>query len=124
MLNNYESLLAYIVKYIGFDISKLGCQTISGKMLDFNGYKELEFRPIHGMHLGVIRSKGSLIMNSKTFNSEFYHYYYDIFKNEILPDKIFRQLLKEAPDHIKAHYKYLFEFLEIVDVSVFDRSDL
>jgi hypothetical protein len=124
MLSNDEALLAYIVKYIGFDISKLGYQTKSNEMLDFNNYKQKIFRPIHGIHLGILRANESLVMNSKSFNSEFYSYYFNIFKSEILTDKVFRLLLKEAPDNIKTIYGYLFKFLNIEDVSVFDDSDL
>jgi hypothetical protein len=124
MLSNDEALLAYIVKYIGFDISKLGYQTKSNEMLDFNNYKQQIFRPTHGIHLGVLRAQESLVINSKSFNSEYYSYYFDIFKSDILSDKIFRQLLKEAPDNIKSIYGYLFRFLNIEDASIFEDSDL
>lgn len=111
MLNNDEALLAYIVKDIGFDLTKLGIRNDPVKMLDFNNYKSKEFRPIHGIHLGIFRREKTKSF-SRTANSEVYKYYFKRYKEEILEDKMFLKLLKNAPEHIRNSFELLHEFTD------------
>lgn len=56
LMPNDEALLYYIVTSMGYDCSPLGTQTNAVNMLDFNNNLRKEFRPHHGLHLGIFKN--------------------------------------------------------------------
>jgi len=114
---NAEIILGYIVKQLGFDLNKFGVQTDSVKMLDYKDSKRPEFRPHHGIHLGIFRRNikeiNKVESDVKILNSPAYKYYIQKIKDEILPDDIFHELIKDAPDNVKFAFSQLFKFYGI-----------
>lgn len=109
---NDEVMLAYIMKNLGFDITKLGIRIHDEKMLHYDNFREKEFRPIHGIHLGIYRIE-KIVRTSRTANSSVYKFYYEVFKKEIMNDQDFIMLLKETPDIIKDQFRLLYKFIDI-----------
>ncbi|MGZ2368719.1 hypothetical protein ACXR6G_02930 [Ancylomarina sp. YFZ004] len=114
---NNEILLGYIVKQLGFDLNKFGVQTDSVKILDYNTPERSEFRPHHGIHLGIFRRSieeiNKIESDVKILNSPAYRYYIQKMKDDILSDNIFKELIKDAPDNIKFSFTELFKFYDI-----------
>lgn len=111
---NNEVFLANMLTQLGFDISRMGIQSNPVDMLDFSKPKRLEFRPHHGIHLGIFRKDTADIPdNSKVIlDSSVYSYYINEFINESLEDKTFLKLSKYfSPDitqyiaRLKHYYK-------------------
>jgi hypothetical protein len=113
MYPNDEALLACIVESLDIDISKLGLQKNSTNMLDFNHTQRLEFRPHHGIHMGIFRGGQSITSPHPILESNAYTYYLVKFKKEVLNDSKFYQILEDAPDNIKIAFKCLFQYYGI-----------
>lgn len=108
-----EILLHEIVEKIGIDTLKISLQTNSTNMLDFEKPNRSEFRPHHGIHMGVFRSENSVLHSEKILNSNPYRYYVDLFRKEIANDKKFLMILADAPDNIKYSFRLFFKYYKI-----------
>lgn len=108
-----EILLYEIVKGIGIDVSKISLQTNSTDMLDFSNPNRHEFRPHHGIHMGIFRNENAIKESRKILESEPYQFYLQYFKDEIIRDKIFLKILEEAPENIKYTFKLFFKYCKI-----------
>ena len=112
MSSNNESFLYYIAKSSGMNPEKLAIQTESYKMLDFNNYTRPEFRPHHGIHLGIFRQdwhgKKKSILESDT-----YKYYVNSFKKEYIDDKEFHRIYDAAPVFIKIQFEHFYDYYNI-----------
>jgi hypothetical protein len=108
-----EALLYLMLQKAGFEINKLGLQTDSIKMLDFNNPERTEFRPHHGLHMGIFRveniDKNSLLI----LNSETYKYYIEKFKSDIITDPLFFQIIENLGNEITTKIDKLTKFYEI-----------
>lgn len=114
MSSNNESFLYYIAKTSGLGPEKLAIQTESYKMLDFNNYKRPEFRPHHGIHLGIFRQDLESEGKRKTIlDSEVYSYYIDAFVKDFLYDPLFCDILENSSDGIKRQFDNLFRYYGI-----------
>ena len=119
-----EVLLATIMKKIGFDINNLAIQSNSISSLSFENPTRPEFRPHHGIHMGIFRNNIDTINKNKgdkdILDSETYAYYINIFKNEILPDPNFKLIIDNCDNNIKDSFKNLFEYYKINENSLSD----
>ena len=116
MSSNNESFLYYIAKSSGLCPERLAIQTESYKMLDFNNYTRPEFRPHHGIHLGIFRQDLEAQGKRKTIlDSDVYSYYVDIFKRDYLNDLLFRTILKKARVDIKQQFDNMFRYYRMSD---------
>ena len=112
--SNNESFLYSILQKEGLKPDLLPVQTESYIMLDFNNPTRAEFRPHHGIHLGIfsedLQSKGKrkTILDSST-----YSYYIDHFKQDYLSDSLFVLLLNSSSDTIKIQFDNLFRYYKI-----------
>ena len=112
MSANDESFLYFMINDVGFDLSRLGIMTDNIKMLDFNARHEIEFRPHHGIHMGIFRvnkEPGS----DEILNSDVYKYYIQEFISSIMNDSTFKQLLESAPERIKLTFERMFYYYKI-----------
>ena len=98
---NDEIFLCDMILELGFDISKLGVQTNSFSMLDFRYPERDEFRPHHGIHLGIFRSIELDIGSEEIARSEIYKYYITEFLKTIKSDSIFDQISTNFDDSIR-----------------------
>src|SRR5690606_35920123 len=90
---NNEIYLYKLLDYVGFDLNRLATQSDGGiKMLEPTPNR-LEFRPEHGIHLGMFRSKDIASFNLDILNSEAYQYYIQKYKEDIITDEVFINLL-------------------------------
>lgn len=71
-----------------------------GLMMDSTGFLYLNFRPHHGLHLGVFFSEKSKKQNFQLINSEMYKEYFVYFK-ELCNDPYFKDIIKNSPIFIK-----------------------
>ena len=69
LMPDNEALLYYIVTSLGYDCSHLGTQTNAVNMLDFNNNLRKEFRPHHGLHLGIFKNDFYEVMSKEAQNS-------------------------------------------------------
>lgn len=112
--SNNESFLYSILSLEGLTPDKLPVQTQSYIMLDFNNPLRPEFRPHHGIHLGIFRqdlkSKGKrkTILDSST-----YLFYINQFTQNYISDSLFRLLLNNSSESIKFQFDNLFRYYNI-----------
>lgn len=110
---NDEILLAQIVESLGVDILKFGVQKNPTTMLDFNNTGRKEFRPHHGVHLGIFRSSQSVKSSESILKSDAYFFYLNFFKENVINDKIFLNILDNAPENIKSSFDTFFNYYDI-----------
>lgn len=104
-----ETVLYNICKEAGFNFNFLGEYSDSNS-LDFKNYYNPNFRPHHGLHLGIFREKKQIkTINNKVADSNTYKFYVDGFK-ELLKDTIFINLIENADVFIQRHFQMLFSY--------------
>lgn len=112
MSSNDEAFLYQIMKQINLNPDKIAIQTESYKMLDFNNCSRPEFRPHHGIHMGIFRQ--DLRGKRKTIlDCAVYQYYIQHFKKSYLPDPVFLHLYQIAPSFIKAQFTNFYNYYNI-----------
>lgn len=97
MISNNEALLFRMMTDLGYDCTKLGCQSSADKMLPFDNNLREEFRPHHGIHLGIFKKQYFNEMDMHTqsafkpiLDSETYNYYVSKFKVIFMSDEFQR----------------------------------
>lgn len=114
MSSNDESFLYYIAMTSGLAPDRLSIQTESYKMLDFNNYTRPEFRPHHGIHLGIFRKDLQSEGKRKTIlDSDVYLYYIKKFEKDYLQDPLFIKIIEYSSDEIKRLFDNLFRYYNI-----------
>ena len=112
--SNNESFLYSMLHREGLNPEKLPVQTQSYIMLDFNNPTRAEFRPHHGIHLGIFREdlqgkgKRKTILDSST-----YLYYIKTFKQDYLSDSLFVFLLNNSSESIRSQFDNFFRYYGI-----------
>ena len=113
MYPNDEVFLYKILENHNLHPEKMAIQSNSCKSLDFNSYLTPEFRPHHGIHIGIFRNPVPLeerISDLKILQSDAYIYYKTIVINSYFADKEFLSILSLAPESIKNSYNRLLEY--------------
>jgi len=107
-----EPVLYKICNESGFNMNNLGTwEENPVKSLNFNNFSNPNFRPHHGIHLGLFRGKN--IPSSKIVaESEVYQYYAKKMQNYIRDD-FFIKLLENSKNFIQEEFKHLFEYYSI-----------
>lgn len=117
MTPNDEALLYKILEREALSPNRLAIQDDSVKMLDFNNCKRPQFRPHHGIHLGMFRHSIGDISENPNFlnilNSAAYKYYIDVYRREIMNDVVFTTLIDTLPQKIKQYFHRLNEFYNL-----------
>ena len=116
MYPNDEVLLYKLLEIVGLHPEKLPIQTNSSISLDFDNCEREEFRPHHGIHLGIFRMSMEQIIGSSAndiLSSTSYNYYVEQLVNGYLKDKRFQSLLNSASSGIKDLYRKLFVYYKI-----------
>lgn len=112
--SNDEAFLYSVLEREGLHPEKMPVQTESYIMLDFNNPERDQFRPHHGIHLGIFREDLQAEGRRKTIlDSEPYAYYLDRFKADYLTDPLFKELLDHSSDGIKRQFDNLFRYYNI-----------
>lgn len=110
---NNEIYLYELLEKAGFDLSNVATQSDGGiKMLDPTPNR-LEFRPQHGIHLGMFHSEEIQKYNLDILNSSVYEFYIQEYKKEIITDDVFNQILEMAAQPIKEYFERLNNFYGI-----------
>ena len=111
---NCEVFLYNMFKKLEFKVEKLGTQKNQEKMLEFDNPNRDEFRPHHGIHLGIFRRPDKFTENDFTIlNSPTYKYYIKSYKENIFKDEVFINLLKNAPLNISDTFKELHKYYKL-----------
>lgn len=113
MFPDNEALLYYILQKLGFSPEKLPIQSNSYSSINFEEPERTEFRPHHGIHLGIFRTDIPLSQrpsDEAILRTEAYKYYFAQFKKQMYSDPMFRKLLNEAPVYIKDSFKRMFKY--------------
>lgn len=112
-----EIFLHGILKNEGLTPEKLAIQTNPIAMLDFNDTHRAEFRPHHGIHLGIFRPEFEEILNHSSsrliLDSETYKYYIQQYKQDLLTDNQFIALLSNSSPMIKSYFTKLHKYYNI-----------
>lgn len=109
--SNNETFLYSMLLTEGLKPDKLPVQTESYIMLDFNEPTREEFRPHHGIHLGIFRADLQAKGKRKTIlDSSTYSYYIEQFKQNYMKDSLFFSLLDNSSDSIKRQFDNLFRY--------------
>ena len=119
MVANDEALLFKIVTDLGYDCSWLGCQTSPVEMLDFDNNLRKEFRPHHGIHIGMFKrqpySEWSLERRKSLepiLQSHTYKFYIEQYKYIYYSDE-FQKLLTCMPMNIREYILRLNDYYKI-----------
>ena len=112
MSSNNEAFLYQMMKQVNLHPEKLAIQTQSYKMLDFNNCSRPEFRPHHGIHLGIFSQELNFTQDS-TLDSDVYGFYVDQFKLLILSDPVFIQLYNNSTENIKMIFNRVLSYYKI-----------
>ena len=108
---NNESFLYLIMKEIGLEPERLAIQTNSNNMLDFDNCTRPEFRPHHGIHMGIFRQE--LQGKHEILESDAYNYYVSQFSNNIMNDTVFVSLINMSSDSMRTHFDRLFRYYKL-----------
>lgn len=108
-----EPVLYQICEESGFDLGNLGTYS-DDYSLDFHNYSSRDFRPHHGIHLGLFRNylKTDQARLSKILNSDVYKYYLSCLKS-YLKDENFIKLLESADKFIRKQFNLLFLYYSL-----------
>ena len=106
VINNDEVFLYEMIKKSGIDMAKVGLMKNSIDMLDYNQPKRAEFRPHHGIHLGIFRPKGSEKSSVPILRTKEYAYYISQFEI-FFDDPLFRSLVNQGSKMINEMIKRL-----------------
>lgn len=112
MYPNNEVFLYNILKTYDLNPQRMPLQSDSIKSLDFNNFHEEEFRPHHGIHLGIFR--GEIVGSNSVLDTDTYHYYIDVFKSSYMKDEVFGRLIELSPDFIKRQFSLLCNYYQLV----------
>lgn len=109
---NNETFLYYMVKEYGMTPERLAVQSDPCKSLDFNDCTRPEFRPHHGIHLGIFRTDmhGK---NDAILDSQVYDFYIQSFKKEIVTDSVYWALYDQAMPEIQALFENFHDYFQI-----------
>ena len=112
---NDETLLYYMMKESGCNVSNFAIQQSSSSMFDFNNPYKKEFCPHHGIHLGIFRVPNyqNIEWTKEQLDSEDYLYYRNIFQQEWLSDIDFHSLYPLLPYEIQKTFKDLINYYNI-----------
>ena len=120
MYANDEILLYIIVTDLGYDCSWLGCQSSPTEMLSFDNNLRREFRPHHGIHLGIFKNQShhewtadfkkrvELILKSQPYKFYIKEYM------KIYQTKAFQDFLALMPFNIKNYILRLNDYYGII----------
>lgn len=110
-----EHFLYQLLKEIGVDVCKFAIQQTSTSMFGFNLPERAEFRPHHGIHMGVFRIPLDNLMQNETnmLDSDDYQYYIKQLKNNYLDDKLFNYLLQQSSSRIKLTFERMYSYYSL-----------
>ena len=111
MLPNDEALLYHILEMEGMHPEKMAIQSNSYASLSYENPTRPEFRPHHGLHLGIFRGDSSIYAD--ILRSETYSYYIKKFKEIYLNDALFMEILSISPAFINEEIEKLKRYYEI-----------
>ena len=112
MINNDEVFLYKMIEKSGIDMTKIGLMKNSVSMLDYNQPERLEFRPHHGIHLGIFRNRGSEKSLEPILRTKEYDYYIKVFE-QFFDDPLFRDLLIHGSKTINKMIKRLTIYYDL-----------
>lgn len=113
MFPDNEAFLYFILQDLGLHPEKLPVQSNSYSSIDFRNPERAEFRPHHGIHLGIFRSDIPISQrpsDEAILKTEAYKYYFVQFRDKMYSDPVFNYLLKAAPDYIKESFDRMFKY--------------
>ena len=104
-----EALLYHMLDKAELHPEKLPTQSNPYSSIDFQNPGRVEFRPHHGIHLGLFRS--SIGESEKSIlECSTYKYYSEVYKEDLLNDILFTRLINEAPTYIKNSFMLMYNY--------------
>lgn len=110
-----DELFRYaILQTSGIDTNCMSIQMNSYSSLDPDNPLRGEFRPHHGIHLGIFRSPLEKLSESakQILNSDIYKYYYQYYRDVIKNDPVFSLLAKNFNNRIKGYFDSLEKYYD------------
>lgn len=107
---NDEEVLYNLVEESNLGLPPL---TPNSPGFDNNHPETIEFRPHHGIHLGIFRSIKGINNQINTVESYIYDAYFKQYVSQYLEDEIFKSLIKNSNKYVRDVFNNLHEFLEI-----------
>lgn len=109
MISNDEALLYRIMSDLGYDCSLLGCQSNTDRMLSFENNLREEFRPHHGIHLGIFKMHYFDEMDTSAqrscksvLDSDTYNYYISEYRKMFYSSE-FQRFFNSMPSIVKIY---------------------
>lgn len=119
MIADNEALLYKIVTELGYNCDWIGYQTSTTAMLPFENNLRKEFRPHHGIHLGIFKSQGYKKWSENTkkafipiLESKTYKFYINEYKKIYFSEE-FSRFFSLMPEEIKIYITRLNEYYNI-----------
>lgn len=105
--NNDESVLYDLVQESG-----LGLPPISPNSpdIDSNHYNNIEFRPHHGIHLGIFRNKNTTIKQRQLLQSYVYKEYFSQIYRIYQEEEILKELLNMSSGFVNSVFDRMFKY--------------
>ncbi len=111
MSSSDEAFLYHILKEEGLSPDSLSCQTDSVSMLDFTHCDRMEFRPHHGIHLGMFRGNYSPFL--PILQSSTYSYYVKSYKEFYKNDPVYNMIVENADKRIRKMIQVMEDYYHI-----------
>jgi hypothetical protein len=112
---NDEALLYNMIKESGWEMCHFATQRTSVSMFGFDEPEKREFRPHHGIHLGIFRRDIDKLPEFAIgqLESDDYRYYIRYFEEYYLKDPFFLEMYKSLSDNIKLYFNRMFRYYKI-----------
>jgi hypothetical protein len=111
----YRSEFDEMLLYMLIEKANIGLPPLSPDSpgLDYNNSSNINFRPHHGLHMGIFRSESNIIQQKQVLDSYIYREYINQYEYRIKNDKILVEILSRSPDYITRQFKKMHEYYNI-----------
>lgn len=94
--------------------SKIGLPPVSASSPEMDNlrYESVNFRPHHGIHLGIFRHDSTIVKNRQVLESYTYREYYKQINGLYKNDKLFTYLIENSSPFVNNVFKRFFDYYE------------
>lgn len=111
----YRSEFDEVLLYMLIEKANIGLPPLSPDSpgLDYNNSSNINFRPHHGLHMGIFRNKTNIIQQKQVLDSYIYREYIKQYEYRLKNDKLLVEMLSKSPDYIVKQFEKLQEYYNI-----------